>query len=111
VWTVDDIATGASATLTLVAKVTASGPLVNAAHKTAQTEPDPNPANDRSSAVVNGAGTASVSVAKSVSNSVPAVGESVTFVVTLYNLGPEPATNIVVNDVLPPSFTLTTSVA
>src|SRR5262249_3099868 len=67
VWTVGDIANAASATLTLAAQVTASRPLVNAARKTAQTEPDPNPANDRASAVVNGAGTASVSVAKSVS--------------------------------------------
>ena len=109
-WVAGNLPAGTSATVSLTATVAAAGPLANAARKTAQTEPDPNPANDHASAVVNGAGTASVSVAKSVSNSMPAVGESVTFVVTLRNQGPETATDIVVDDTLPPSFTLTSFV-
>ena len=75
--------------------------LVNTAQKTAQTEVDPNPLNDQSSVSLNAVTTADLEVTKAVSNAAPSVGEAVTFTVKATNLGPSPATGVVVNDPLP----------
>jgi sortase (surface protein transpeptidase) len=56
VWTIASLASGASATLTVVATVTTTGPVLNTARKTNQNEPDPNPGNDVSSTTVTGTG-------------------------------------------------------
>ena len=104
-WTVGDLALDASATLTLVATVNSTGTLVNTAQKTAQTEPDPNALNDEASVSLNGATTADLEITKAVSNAAPSVGEEVTFTVKATNLGPSPATGVVVNDVLPAGLT------
>ena len=103
-WTVGDLNVGDSATLILAATVNQTGPIVNTVGKT-QAEPDPNPANDRSSVTLAGAGTADVAVAKAISDPAPAVGEPVTFTVTLTNLGPETAAAVVVTDIIPPGLT------
>ena len=56
-WTIGDLDVGDVVTLTLVAKVNQTGPIVNAVAKTqAETTPDPNPANDRASVTLNGPG-------------------------------------------------------
>ena len=75
--------------------------LVNTAQKTAQAEVDPNPLNDQSSVSLNAVTTADLEVTKAVSNAAPSVGEAVTFTVKATNLGPSPATGVVVNDPLP----------
>ena len=103
-WTVGDLAVGASATLTLAAQVGQAGAIVNTVTKT-QVEIDPNPANDRASVTLNGTGTADVAVAKAISDEMPAVGEPVTFLVTVTNLGPETAASVVVSDTLPTNLT------
>ena len=95
------MALAGSATLTLVASVNTTGMLVNTARKTAQTETDPNPANDQSSVSLNADTLADIQVTKAISNPAPAVGEQVTFTVTATNLGPSPATGVVLTDQLP----------
>jgi uncharacterized repeat protein (TIGR01451 family) len=105
-WTIGGLAPGGSATLTLQATALVPYAVVNTARKTAQVEPDPNPANDQASVTVNGAGTADIAVAKAVSNPAPAVGELVTFTVIATNVGPEQATGVVVRDVLPAGLDL-----
>ena len=109
-WTVGDLAPVAFATLTLETTASTSALQVNTARKTAQTEPDPNPANDQSSVTLNGAGTADVAVAKAVSSPVVALGELVSFTITATNLGPEAATNVVLTDLLPPGLRLVSAV-
>src|SRR5262249_59242237 len=52
-----------------------------------------------------GGTSADLAVAKAVSNAVPAVGEEVTFTVTVLNRGPSPATDVAVTDVLPAGLT------
>ncbi len=100
-WSVGDVALDGSATLTLVASVNTTGILVNTARKTAQDQTDPNPANDQSSVSLNATTLADIQVTKAISNPAPAVGEQVTFTVTATNLGPSPATGVVLTDQLP----------
>jgi uncharacterized repeat protein (TIGR01451 family) len=56
VWTVGAVASGASATLSLVATVTTAASITNTARKTAGNEPDPNSGNDVSSVIITGTG-------------------------------------------------------
>jgi sortase (surface protein transpeptidase) len=55
-WNIGSIASGASTTLTVMARVTTTGPVTNTASRTFQNEPDPNSINDVSSAVITGTG-------------------------------------------------------
>ena len=49
--------------------------------------------------------TADLALAKTVSDATPNVGDLITFTVTLSNPGPDPATNVAVNDLLPAGLT------
>ncbi len=70
-WTVGNLANGASATLSLVATVTTHTLLTNTATASATTY-DPTPANNAASATVN-VPDANLAVTKSVSNATPAI--------------------------------------
>ena len=48
---------------------------------------------------------ADLALAKTVSNPTPNVGDSITFTITLTNNGPDTATNVTVNDLLPAGLT------
>ena len=104
VWALGALAAGTQTTLTLRATVQQSGPLTNRAAKTAQTERDPNPANDASGVTVNGR-EADVQVVTTVDRPTPLLGETVTFTVTVTNNGPDPATGVQVRDELSPRLT------
>src|SRR5262249_55631316 len=104
-WVVGTLPFSSVATLTLVASVNTPGAIVNTAQKTAQTEADPNPANDASSGALNAGTSADIQVTKAISNPTPAVDQQVTFTVTATNLGPSPATGVVVMDQLPAGLT------
>ena len=56
VWNVGALASGGSATLSLVATVTTAGSITNTARRTAGNEPDPNGGNDVSSVIITGTG-------------------------------------------------------
>ncbi|PKQ69743.1 Ig-like domain-containing protein [Raineya orbicola] len=49
--------------------------------------------------------TSNLGINKAISNSSPNVGTNVTFTLTASNAGPDPATNVVVNDLLPAGYT------
>lgn len=53
--------------------------------------------------------TADLSLTKTVDNSTPLIGATVTFTVTVTNAGPDPATGVQVGDLLPAGFTFVSS--
>ena len=105
-WAIGPLAVGQSVTLTLSATVQVPGPLTNIAVRTGQNEPDGNPANDSSTAVVNSPPYADVGVAKAVTPPSPAVGAPITFTVRVTNFGPAAAPAVVVDDPVPAGFAL-----
>jgi uncharacterized repeat protein (TIGR01451 family) len=105
VWDIGALAHGGRVTLDLVATVTRTGTVTALATKTAQGEDDPVRANDASGAVLNGQ-QADLQVLKIVDRTVPAVGDLVTFTVTVTNNGPSAATGIVVTDALSAGITV-----
>ena len=115
-WNVGDIAAAANATLTITATVATPGVKINTAEITAvdQTDPDstPNnnvPAEDDQDSVTLTPTSSNLSLAKIVDVSTPNVGQNVVFTLTLSNAGPDTATGIVVEDVLPAGLTFVSS--
>ncbi len=110
-WPVGTLTAGQSQTLTITARVTASGVIVNTAEVTAhdQIDRDSTPGNgnpnedDQASAPITGgsAASADLSVNKTVSTPTPRVGDVVTYTVNVSNAGPAGATGVVVRDVMP----------
>ena len=96
VWTVGNMANGASATLSIVATVTTHTAITNRATASATTY-DPTPANNAASAVVN-VPDANLAVPKTVSNATPGLNSNVTFTVTVRNNGPDTAQGVAVAD-------------
>jgi uncharacterized repeat protein (TIGR01451 family) len=103
-WCVDDLAPGASQTLTLVTTVDESYTQTNHAFVESDTF-DPDPDDNADSATIHG-GRADLSVDKVVDNSTPALGETVTWTITVHNSGPNDATGVNVRDELPAGLRL-----
>ncbi|MCB0598733.1 MAG: DUF11 domain-containing protein, partial [Phaeodactylibacter sp.] len=126
-WNVGTLAAGGSATLTITATVNATGDYMNLAEVTAQNEPDVDSApnngvdTDGDGSVVDDPGDeddgdgqdvapnalVDLELEKSVNNTAPQVGSSVTFTVALTNQGPSTATNVAVTDQLPSGYSYT----
>ena len=107
-WTVGSVASGAVEALTIVATVLApsSGqalPQTNTATATSTTT-DPNPGNNTDSATATPL-QADLAVFKIVSDPTPNVGDTITFAIGVANYGPDTATQVVVNDLLPAGVT------
>ncbi len=110
-WTVNSLNTGSSVNLTFQAVVNASGNYLNTSQVMAcdQYDPDSTPGNgvttedDWASATCTPQ-RADLSLTKVVSNPNPNVGNTVTFTLTLSNGGPNTATNISVQDIIPNGY-------
>ncbi|MCZ4245119.1 gliding motility-associated C-terminal domain-containing protein [Pedobacter punctiformis] len=109
-WTIGTLANGASATLSIVATVKATGNYANTASISA-TESDPTPGNNTSTSTPVPVPVADVSIAKTVSNASPNVGSNVTFTLIAANAGPSAATNVNINDLLPTGYTFVSATA
>ena len=103
-WTVGTVANATSQTLQIQATVVSPSASTNTATISHSDQTDGNPGNNSASATVTPQ-QADLSLSKTVSNANPTVGTNVTFTVTLRNLGPDPATNVTVNDLLPAGLT------
>jgi len=110
-WSVGDLTDGASATLTITAQVTATGPITitNTASIPAINQPDPNLADNSDSASIYVGpappSQADLGVFKYVDNHLPYEGSTITFTVVVQNTGPVTATNIRIADQLPTAVT------
>ena len=96
-WLIPTLAYGASATLTLVAKVDTLAAVTNTAQLAGLDQADQSAANNSASATVN-APDADLSLTKTVDKPAPNYGDTVTFTVSLRNNGPEASTGSVVLD-------------
>src|SRR5262249_6907094 len=99
-WDVGSLAKGAQATLTLAATVDSAAARTNTANISHADQFDPNNGNNTASATETPQ-QADLSLAKSVSDATPNVGDTITFTITLADKGPDPATNVRVTDLLP----------
>ncbi|PJK07350.1 hypothetical protein CO608_10365, partial [Lysobacteraceae bacterium NML08-0793] len=112
-WTLGTLANGAVETLTLKATVNATGDYTNTA-TVSSTTPDGNPNNDTDSAKVTPPAppaSADLGVTKVVDNATAAVGEEVTFTITVTNHGPSAAADVTVAEQLPSGYTLVSATA
>lgn len=113
-WTIPTLAPGVTVNVILTGLLTTSTTQTNTAEVTAadQFDIDSSPNNadasedDQASADVTAA-QINLSLDKAVSNARPNVGDAITFTLTLTNSGINDATNIVVQDTLPPGFSIT----
>ncbi|TAI47214.1 PKD domain-containing protein [Flagellimonas allohymeniacidonis] len=118
VWTVGNLANGASATLNITASVNTTGVYTNVAEITGQDQADadstPNNGilteDDQDEVVVNPNPLVDISVAKTADNLTPLVGDPIIFTVTVTNDGPSDATNVVVTDFLASGYAFVSAV-
>ena len=99
-WTVGTLASGAAATLPIQARVDSPDARFNAASVSHADQFDPNPGNNRAGAL-EVPQRADLAVGKSVSDPTPNVGDTITYTVRVTNNGPDAATGVTVQDVLP----------
>ena len=111
-WSIATLNTGATATLTLNATVsagTAGTMITNTATRTAAAQPDNVTSNDSASASVT-VQSADVAVTKTADNLTPQELSPVAYTVTVTNNGPHDATNVVIQDLLSSNLTYSTHV-
>ena len=116
-WTVGSIASGDNATLQVVATVNSADVKNNTAQVTAANEFDidstpnnDNAAEDDQASVAATPASADLSLAKTVNDATPNLGDEVTFTLTANNDGPDDAADIVVQDSIPTGMTLVSSI-
>jgi len=98
--TIPSIASGANATITVTATITAPGAFDNTATVSA-TEPDPNPGNNTDNSGNNGVtgASADVSVVKTLTTAGPyTIGQIISYTLFVANAGPSTATNVQITD-------------
>ena len=101
VWTPGALADGASATLTINARVTGPGPIVNTAVRLVSDQVDSDGSNDAAGAAITPLPVADVQILKTADRTMVTVGDVVTFTVSAVNAGPNDATGVRVVDLLP----------
>ena len=108
IWMVGSLANGAQATLPIQAQVVSPNALTNTATVRHADQFDPDTGNN-SDSVTETPQQADLALTKSIEDARPNVGDIVTFTVGLHNAGPDTATNVVVNDLLPTGLLLQTA--
>ena len=107
------LANGEDASVTIRARTTsalAGSSVTNTATISAEEE-DPNLANNEASATINVAPLVDLELTKVASNPSPTVGGPVSFLLTLLNHGPSPATGVAISDPLPAGLSFVSAAA
>ena len=113
IWTIGSMAAGGTTSLTITATVNDTGVITNTAQVETANEfdIDSTPGNDvpaeddQDNALVSVGAAADLSLAKSVDDATPNVGDPITYTIVLTNSGPDAATGVLVEDVLPAELT------
>jgi len=118
IWTPQPVAAGATASLTIIARVAEAGVTTNAAEVIAAGQPDVDstpgngdPTEDDYAAVSFNTPIADLSLTQTVDNPSPNRNELVTFTIIVTNSGPDDATGIVVASPIPTNFSFASSSA
>lgn len=102
-WSIGNLANGANATLTIVATVNATGSYANTA-TIAGSQTDPTPGNNTSTSTPVPTTIADLEITKTASISSLIPGQSFFYTISVKNNGPNTASAVLVNDVLPSSL-------
>jgi large repetitive protein len=115
-WTVGAVAQGANPSLSIVATVTAAGPITNAAEISASDQYDPNSKPNNNNATENDYSSvtlvpqsADLTMSKSVNTPNPGIGQAIIYTLRVINNGPTAAQSVVVNESLPAGLTFTSA--
>ena len=103
-WTIGTLNLSTAQTLVIQATVASPNPSTNTATISHADQFDPNTANNTASVVVTPQ-QADLALAKAVSDPQPNVGDTITYIVTLSDNGPNTATSVQVTDLLPAGVT------
>ncbi|MGC5223377.1 DUF7507 domain-containing protein [Micromonospora sp. DT81.3] len=105
-WTLASLASGAAASLTIVATVTQPSSFVNTVTVSSLTQTDSNPTNNSASVQVTGIVLADLSISKTADPSTSRPGDQVTYTLVVANSGPNDATGVVAFDPIMPAATI-----
>ena len=109
IWTVGSLASGASATLQLVAAARTTDPVTNTARVAGADQLDTNGANDQVSVQVSAPRSADLAITLTAGAPTSTAGSTAIFTATVTNLGEDPAHNIVVTTGLTPAANVTSA--
>lgn len=101
-WNIGSLSNGATATMSIVATVKASGTYSNTAIIKGD-NPETNSPNNTST--VTPTVQSNLAITKTISNATVNIGDNITFTITAFNAGPSAATKVSVTDVLPSGYT------
>jgi len=101
IWTIGNLANGATAVLNIIAQVTASNTQITNIAGVNGTNYDQNSTNNQSNTTINVDLASDLGIIKTVNNSKPNYLQNVTFTLTAHNYGPDNAAGVKVTDKLP----------
>ncbi len=109
-WIAGTVNVGSPVTLVILATVTSPAPQTNTATITHSDQFDPDTANNTATTTTTPQ-QADLSVTKTVDDPTPNVGDTISYTVTLTDNGPDAATNVTLQDLLPAGLSLVTDAA
>jgi uncharacterized repeat protein (TIGR01451 family) len=109
VWTIGSLPISATTVLTITAQVLAGSTVLTNTATISGSLPDPNLSNNSASATVTTGPVTDLSLAKVVSNSAPAVGQTIAYTLTAKNNGPTDEPKATVSDPLPAGLSYSSS--
>ncbi len=104
-WNIGSLNAGEKVTLNITATVQLTGDYTNTATIRGD-KSDSNPSNNTSSVTPNPKGIADLSITKTLVNNYAIAGSNTTFTLTVRNLGPSTANNILISDLIPDGYRL-----